>query len=163
MIVEKLLKEMFAFNHGDPAKIQHLTKVYAYAQLIGSEEGLSEDALRVLCMAAILHDIGIRPCEERFGHCTGKMQEEYGPAYAAEILGKFPEVTKEETERVLFLIARHHTYEPVEGMDHRILLEADFLVNAFEGALGKDVVLNARKSFFRTEAGTALLNKMFDL
>ena len=35
-------------------------------------------------------------------------------------------------DRVLFLIAHHHTYTGIEGEDYQILVEADFLVNLFE-------------------------------
>ena len=38
-------------------------------------------------------------------------------------------------------------------MDHRILLEADFLVNAGESGYSMETIENARKQFFRTAAG----------
>ena len=114
-------------------------------------------------MASIMHDIGIRPAEEKYGRCDGKLQEQEGPAYAKEMLLDFPEVTKEETERICFLIAHHHTYDQVDGTDYRILLEADFLLNAFEDNLPKDAIIHFRDKIFETETGLHLLNTMFGL
>lgn len=37
---------------------------------------------------------------------------------------------KEDVERISWLAAHHHTYTDVDGLDHRILLEADYIVNA---------------------------------
>ena len=68
-----------------------------------------------------------------------------------------------ETERVCYLIAHHHTYENVEGMDYRILLEADFLVNAMEGQLDKSAIRTFRDKVFRTGTGLYLINTMFGL
>ena len=112
-------------------------------------------------MAAILHDIGIRPSEEKYGRCDGKMQEQEGPAYAKEILAQFPEVTAAEVDRICYLIAHHHTYENVDGLDYRILLEADFLVNALEDDLPKEAIRKCRENVFETETGVYLLNTMF--
>lgn len=43
-------------------------------------------------------------------------------------------------DRVCFLIAHHHTYEGAQGLDWQILLEADFIVNAFEDSLSKESI-----------------------
>ena len=37
-------------------------------------------------MAAVLHDIGIRPSEAKYQSCSGKYQEIEGPPIALEIL-----------------------------------------------------------------------------
>lgn len=36
-------------------------------------------------------------------------------------------------DRVCYLIAHHHTYTDINGLDYQILVEADFLVNLYEG------------------------------
>ena len=163
MLNEQLILKMTDFNKGDAKRIQHFVKVYEYAHVIGILEGLDSEVQKILEIAAILHDIGIRPSEEKYGRCDGKLQEQEGPAYAKKMLEEFSEVTKEETERVLFLIGHHHTYTGVDGADYRILLEADFLVNAFEDGLDKESICAFRKNVFRTKTGIELLNKMFDL
>ena len=163
MLNEQLILKMTEFYKGDPKRIQHFMKVYEYVHMIGILEGLDEETRKTLDIAAILHDIGIRPSEEKYGCCDGKHQEQEGSYYASEMLKNFPEVTEEETERVCYLIAHHHTYTGVEGMDYRILLEADFLVNAFEDDLSSESICTFREKVFRTKTGTELLNMMFGL
>ena len=163
MINEELILKMTEFNASDPKRIQHFVKVYEFAHLIGVKEGLDEETLHILDMASIMHDIGIRPSEEKYGHCDGKLQEKEGPAYAEKMLADFPEVTKEEINRVCYLIAHHHTYENVDGMDYRILLEADFLVNAFEDEVGREAMVHFRDKVFKTATGIWMLNTMFGL
>ena len=163
MITEDLIIKMTEFNDGDPKRIQHLIKVFEFAHIIAVKEGLDEKALKILDMASIMHDIGIRPAEQKYGKCNGKLQEQEGPAYAREMLSEFSGVSAEEVERVCYLIAHHHTYENVEGLDYRILLEADFLVNAMEDGLDKDAIVHFRDKVFETKTGIHLINTMFGL
>ena len=110
MITDLIIK-MTEFNAGDPLRIQHMIKVYEFAHIIGVKEGLDAKTLKILDIASVMHDIGIRPSEEKYGYCTGKLQEQEGPAYAREMLSHFTDVTEEEKERVCWLIAHHHTYD----------------------------------------------------
>ena len=162
MIMEDLIVKMTEFNAGDPKRIQHFLKVYEFAHVIGIREGLDPETLHILEMAAILHDIGIRPSEEKYGRCDGKMQEQEGPAYAKEILAQFPEVTAVETERICYLIAHHHTYNKIDEIDYQILVEADFLVNIMEDGLSKEAALKAYESIFKTTCGKMICREMFD-
>ena len=152
---------MTEFNAGDSLRVQHMIKVYEFAHIIGVNEGLDAKTLKILDIASVMHDIGIRPSEEKYGHCTGKLQEQEGPAYARGMLSHFTDVTEEEKERVCWLIAHHHTYDNIDGLDYRILLEADFLVNAFEDNLEKESIRHFRDKVFETETGIHLLNTMF--
>ena len=163
MLSDELMIKMTEFDAGDPKRIQHFTKVYEYAHVIGVKEGLDAETLNILDIASIMHDIGIRPSEEKYGRCDGKLQEQEGPAYALKMLSEFPKVTAAEAERVAFLIGHHHTYENVEGLEWQILLEADFLVNAFEDSLEADAIKTFRDRIFKTETGLHLLNTMFGL
>lgn len=163
MLNEQLIMKMTAFNKGDPKRIQHFIKVYEYAHIIGKLEGLDAKTQKILDIAAILHDIGIRPGEEKYGRCDGKIQEQEGPVYARKMLEDFSEVTKEEIDRICYLIGHHHTYTGVDGEDYRILLEADFLVNAYEDNLSVESICTFRKNVFRTKNGTELLNMIYGL
>lgn len=163
MINEKMIQKMVEFDGGDPKRIQHFLKVYQFAHVIGVEEGISEELQKILDLAAILHDIGIRPSEEKYGRCDGKLQEQEGPVYAMQLLKEFSEVTEEERDRICYLIGHHHTYQNVEGMDYQILLEADFLVNAYEDELPREAILTFKQKVFRTETGKKLLDTMFGL
>ena len=57
---DQLALAMMEYNHGDPKRIQHTTKVHAYASLMGREEGLDVETQFILESAALVHDIGIR-------------------------------------------------------------------------------------------------------
>ena len=148
------------FFRGDARRIQHLTKVHAYAALIGRMEGLDEATQAIVEASAIVHDVGIRPAEERYGSCGGKLQEELGPAEARTLLTAAG-YTPEETERVAWLVGHHHTYDPIDGMDHQILVEADFLVNLHEDGSSPEAIRRTLDTIFRTEAGKRLLKTMF--
>lgn len=163
MITDELIIKMTEFNVGDPKRIQHFIKVFEFAHVIGVKENLPEEQLRILDIASIMHDIGIRPSEMKYGKCDGKLQELEGPAYAREMLAGFQEVSEHEIERVCFLIAHHHTYDVIDGLDYRILLEADFLVNAMEDELSKDAIITFRDKVFETKTGLHLIDTMFGL
>ena len=64
-------------------------------------------------------------------------------------------------ERLAWLAAHHHTYTGVDGPVHRILLEADYLVNAGERGDNRETIAQAEEHFFRTEAGKRLLRSMY--
>ena len=66
-----------------------------------------------------------------------------------------------DSERILWLIAHHHTYAASEDTDFRILLEADFLVNAYEDNLAREACQTADERLFRTHTGRALLQALY--
>ena len=155
-LLTRLMDAMCAYEAGCPGRIHHLLKVHGFARQIGLSEGLDDRTRFVLEAAAITHDIGIKPALELTGACPGPLQEKLGPPVAAEMLAKlgFP---PEVTERVCFLIGRHHTYTGVEGVDWRILLEADYLVNMVEGNHPDRAIDQARDTFFETAEGKRLI------
>ena len=161
-ILACLMREMTVYYTGDPARIQHFMKVYAFSRTIALLENC-DDALRfVLEAAALVHDIGIKPSEAKYGSCAGPYQELEGPPVAREMMQKLgfdPDVI----DSVCWLVGHHHTYNPIDGMDHQILVEADFLVNLFEGAEKKEAILSAYHRIFKTEAGKTLCRQMFGL
>lgn len=160
--LELLTHKMIQYYKGDPKRIQHFIKVHSFARLIGIGENLSHDEQFRLEAAALVHDIGIRPAEEKFGSCTGKLQEQEGPEPARKMLLSLG-FDSSVTEQVCFLVAHHHTYDEVNGMDYRILLEADFLTNLYEDSCSAQAVQAALKNIFRTKTGTALCRTMFGI
>lgn len=155
-----LTQSMIAFDKGDPKRIQHFLKVHSFSKLIGEGENLDEKTLFILETAALTHDIGIKPAEEKYGSCSGKLQEQEGPAPAREMLTAL-NFDEDVIDRVCFLIAHHHTYNQVDGVDYRILLEADALVNLFEDGLSAAAVEAALKNIFRTKTGINLCKTIF--
>lgn len=160
--IHTLINEMIKYYSGDPKRIQHFLKVYSFAALIADGEGLDEETYFVLTTAAVVHDIGIKACEEKYGRCCGPLQELEGPPIAEEMLKRLG-YEERVVERVKYLIAHHHTYKNVDGADYRILIEADCLVNLFEDGKDSSAALAARDRIFRTPTGIKILNAMFAL
>ncbi len=156
----RLIQAMVEYDAGDVPRIQHFMKVHDFAVTIAQLEGVDEETVFVLETAAILHDIGIHVSEQKYGNCNGKHQEEEGPAEARRVLAQVGGYTPGQTERVCFLIAHHHTYKNVEGIDWQILLEADFLVNAYEDHLDKKGIRTFEEKVFKTRTGRHLLETM---
>ena len=63
----KLIEKMMEYYAGDPKRVQHFLKVYEFAKLIGESEELEPEKLHILRTAAIVHDIGIKISEEKYG------------------------------------------------------------------------------------------------
>ena len=150
------------FNTGDAKRIQHLAKVHSFARFIALSEGLPDDELFTLEVAALLHDIGIKPAESQYGRCDGKLQERLGPPVARKLLEGLT-LSESCVERVCFLIGHHHTYDSIDSADWRILVEADFLVNLFEDGASDEAIQNAYRTVFCTASGKALCRVMFAL
>lgn len=155
-----LIREMIHYYAGDPKRIQHFMKVHSLAAFIADCENIDEKTRFILETAAIIHDIGIKPSEEKYGDSSGKHQEEEGPAAARPLLAKLsydPPVV----DRVCWLIAHHHTYDNIDSLDYQILVEADFLVNLYEEQISEEGILAACHNIFRTSTGIQLCQTMF--
>ena len=71
--------------------------------------------------------------------------------------------SKEQIDRICYLIAHHHTYNDIDGLDYQILVESDFLVNIYEDHLIPQAIENIREKIFRTKSGLYLLDNMYDV
>jgi HD superfamily phosphodiesterase len=147
---------------GDAKRIQHFCKVHSYAKLIAEMEHIDKESQFILEVAALTHDIGIHLCEEKYGNCGGKLQEKEGPALAEKLLADlgFDEVI---SERVQYLIAHHHTYSNVDGIDYQILIEADFLVNLYEDEASEETINHVYHNIFVTETGKQICREMYGI
>ena len=159
-MINKLHFEMIKLYHGDSKRIQHFCKVHSYAKLIGEMEKVDSEILFILEVAALTHDIGIHLCEEKYGNCNGKLQEKEGPDIAKQLLSDLG-IDDSVSARVQYLIAHHHTYNNIDGIDYQILVEADFLVNMHEDSLPKDAIETAYNKIFKTESGKKICKEMF--
>ncbi len=159
----QLMRAMINYDSGDVPRIQHFVKVHDFAATIGVSENLDEETLFILEAASILHDIGIHPAEAKYGNCNGKAQEELGPDEARQLLAEVGGLTDAQTERICWLIGHHHTYTNVVAADHRILLEADFLVNSFEDNMSLDSIVTFRNNVFRSPSAIDMLNRMWGI
>jgi hypothetical protein len=159
-IINNLIAKMISYYAGDPKRIQHFMKVYSFSKFIGELESLDSDTQTTLEIAAVLHDIGIKISEKKYGKCNGKLQEQEGPAIAEPILQQL-NLDPNMLSRVLYLIAHHHTYHAIDGIDYQILIEADFLVNLYEDHATTEAIAAAYKNIFKTRSGKEICRAMF--
>lgn len=161
MTLARLMRAMVKYDCGDVPRIQHFVKVHNFAATIGVSEGLDEETQFVLEAASILHDIGIHPAEAKYGSSMGKYQEELGPEEARKVLTEVGGFTIAQVDRICWLIGHHHTYTNVTTIDHRILLEADFLVNSYEDNISTEGIVAFRDNVFRSPSAIEMLNNMW--
>lgn len=161
-MIQKLTEKMIEYYSGDPKRIQHFIKVHAFARYIGLRENLPEHEQFLLECAALVHDIGIKPAEEQFGDCGGKLQERLGPPEAEKMLTALG-FTAGDAARICYLVGHHHTYQNIDGRDLQILIEADFIVNLYEDSASGNAITAAYRSIFRTESGRELLRTVFGI
>jgi HD superfamily phosphodiesterase len=159
-IIASALQEMMRRNRGDQKRIEHSLKVFGYAQLLGRMEKLSAETQFVLELTAILHDIGISVSEAKYGYSNGQLQELEGPPVALEILESL-QVHPDVTNRVCFIVSKHHTFSAIDGLDFQLLVEADFLVNAVEEEVSTEGADKFVSINFKTESGRKLIRELF--
>ena len=159
-LLDELYYKMIEFFHGDPKRIQHLIKVHSLSRLIGIGEKLDATSLFILEAAAYTHDCGIRPAEEKYGRCDGKLQEQEGPTVAQQMLLELG-FENYMIERICYLIGHHHTYTNMDGMDYQILVEADILVNLYEDDANRHAIQKAYDNIFRTDTGKQIFAQMY--
>ena len=160
MVKALLIEKMIRFYEGSRHDIEHFLKVHAYAALIGQLEALPDDLQETLELAAIVHDIACPLCRQKYGNAAGPLQEKESEALLRPFLAEFNR-PPQQLERIIWLVCHHHTTDPVDGIDHRILLEADFLVNASEGQLPAEAIRAFRDKVFRMSAGLRLLAEIY--
>ena len=159
-MLNRLFMEMIRYYHADAARIQHFVKVHAFAKLIGEMEQLDDNVQEILEAAAYVHDIGIKPALLKYGSCDGKLQEQEGPPVAKEMLERLGFEAK-LVERVCYLVAHHHTYTGIAGIDYQILIEADFLVNLYEDGQSEKTAAEVCEKIFKTDSGKQICREMF--
>ena len=159
-MTEKIINEMINYFNKDIKRINHALKVYAYSKAISQGIVLSEKDRLVIEITALLHDIGIHEAEKKYGTSSGKYQQIEGPPIAERIMEKSG-ISPEITKRVCYITGHHHDYKAIEGIDFQIIIEADFLVNAFEDNMTEDQIKTMKEKYFKTEKGKRILDRMF--
>lgn len=159
-LMSQITSAMIHYNAGDPQRIHHLLKVYAFARAIGELEGLDGATQEILEIAALTHDIGIKLSEQKYGSASGEHQQVEGPPEAEKLLSGLG-VEEPVIARVCWLIAHHHTYHDIQGLDYQILVEADFLVNAYDDGMAREAIRSVRERIFRTGTGIRFLEEMY--
>lgn len=159
-IINSVMQEMVMYEKGQPKHIQHFLKVHAFAKIIGQQEHLDDSTMFTLELASLVHDIGINPSRKKYNSSAGEYQQIEGSPLARCMLEKY-HLQPEIVDRVCYLVAHHHTYTNIEGLDYQILVEADFLVNLYEDQSTEASIRSALSHCFCTKTGRWLLQTMF--
>lgn len=155
-----VITKMIETFGNDVTRINHALKVLGFASSIAESEGLDGEKLETVRITATLHDIGIKECERRFNTSSWACQEEEGPPLAGKILEELG-INEGIIDRVKFIIGNHHTYENIDGIDFQIIIEADFIVNAFEKGLSKEAIAEFVQKYFKTDTGKKIMHSMY--
>ena len=155
----EVYRAMCDWDSGNARRIHHFAKVHDFARQIGLASGLDENAMFILEIAALVHDIGIKPADAQYGRHDGPLQETLGEA-AAQIMLDAMGLPPAVVRRVSFLVGKHHTTSNVAGADWQILLEADFLVNMVESSYSDEAIDRAEEALFRTAEGKRMLERI---
>jgi HD superfamily phosphodiesterase len=157
-ITNEILGIMIKYNGNDVIRINHVIKVFTFAQYIGIKENCSLKEQSIIEYSSILHDIGIHEAEKKYSSSSGKYQEELGPDVARNLIGHLG-ISDDIKERVYYLIGNHHSYNKIDGIDFQILVEADFLINIFEDKINN--IINIKNKIFKTKTGIGLLEDIY--
>ena len=160
MIVSTAIQKMIEFYKGNLHDINHFLKVWAMAKTIGELEGLDAHAQEVLELTAVVHDIACPLCREKYGSASGRNQELESPPLVEAFFADLP-ADRSDVDRISWLVAHHHTYTEIDGLDYQILVEADFLVNLYEDNVPASAVKSVQEKIFKTGTGLAMLKNMF--
>ena len=162
MEIYEIMNKMIAISEGNRHDINHFMKVYTYAKTIGESEHLDEKTLKTLEAAAIVHDIACPLCRVKYGNTNGKYQEAESRPLIREFFAD-TDLPDDMVERITYLVEHHHTFRDITAMDHQILVEADYLVNADESAYAEANIKNSLEKLFKTRTGISLLKSVYGL
>ena len=163
VLKDSAIKDMENYFGRDIKRINHAKKVTDFALEIIEGENIKDIFfLKVVTLAAIFHDIGIREAEKKYGSSAGKYQEIEGPAIARRILEEM-HIEEDVINRVCYIIGGHHTESKIDNIDFKIIWDADLLVNISEENihLDRERVSKVISKSFKTGSGKKLAKKLY--
>ena len=125
----EIIKLLINYFGNDNNRIEHALRVLYHSENIMQKYDSCDQDIVIAC--ALLHDIGIKLSEKKFGYNNGKTQEEFGPDVAEELLSSinFP---GKKIKKVKEIIGNHHSKSRYDYAELVILKEADKIVNSGE-------------------------------
>ena len=153
---------MIEYFKGDPKRIQHFMSVYAFARAIGVKEHLPDDVQYLVEVAAITHNIGVKPSEEKYGSAAGEYLEIEGPPEAEKLLRRIG-YDQEFIDKICFLISHRNTYKNYDNAPYQILTEANFLVNINEDTFSVELAKSVKEKIFKTKSGIKMFEEMYNV
>ncbi len=155
----KLIKELEDYFGEDIKRINHAKNVMHFAEELLK---LENSDWHIVIPASILHDVGIKVSEQKYGSSAGHYQEKEGPAVARKILLKIG-FNNKDIDEICEIIAHHHSPGKVHTQNFKMLCDADLLVNLKDEVDTKDKIkLKAIiDKAFLTDTGRALAEKIY--
>lgn len=120
-----LIKELEMYFGSDAKRINHAKKVLEFAEELLKSEKAGE---HIVIPASILHDVGIKVAEEKYGSAAARYQETEGPAIARGILSRAG-LPKKDIDEICGIIGNHHSPGKINTLNFKVLYDADWLVN----------------------------------
>ncbi|MEW5815464.1 MAG: HD domain-containing protein [Spirochaetota bacterium] len=157
----KLLEALEKYFGQDEKRIAHAKDVLAYAeQLLQSEFA----DWHIVIPASILHDVGIKAAEEKYGSSAGRYQEEEGPPIARGILLKAG-LKLVDIDEICEIIGHHHSPGKIDTVNFKVVYDADCLVNIREAAETRSAadLETIIQTMFLTDSGKALAHKVLQV
>lgn len=161
-LLNQLCMKMIEYYENDSKRIHHFLSVHAIAKLIAEEEKLDKYTIFIIEAASYVHDIGIKAALAKYNSCSGPYQEIEGEPIAKDLLMSLG-FELSDVDRICYLVAHHHQYNNIDGIDYQILVEADFLVNFTEDKMTRDSILNAYDKIFKTGTGQYICEEMYKI
>ena len=162
MTVSQVMGRMIAFSEGNIHDIDHFIRVWTYAKTIAELEQLDSETQYILEIAAITHDIACPLCREKYGNTNRKHQEVESVPMVESFLSDAG-ISEHQMERIKYLVGHHHTLSGIDGIDHQILVEADYIANASENGYDVKNIENFLNRIVKTSAGKQLSQSVFCL
>lgn len=160
--MKRIVPLMIQYYSGDVKRIQHFMKVYAFAKSICEEEGIDGETAEIIEVASLVHDIGIKASEEKSAFTGANCLDMEGPHISDMLLLNLG-YDRDMVSRVRYLVEHHHCYDEIDAIDYQILVEADFLVTAYDDRLDKESIKIVRDTVFKTASGIKYLTDMFNI
>lgn len=157
--IAEIRRAMEDYFGADAKRIGHALRVTGFA----GEILLHEPGDRELVLAtALLHDIGIREAERKYGSSAGEFQEREGPPVARKILEGLG-YGESFVREVCAIIASHHSPGEVDSDNFRVIWDADWLVNLADevDCSDRDRLAGMVGKIFMTATGKAIAGKVY--
>ena len=159
ILKQKLLQALRQHFGSDTKRITHAQRVMDFAEEILRKEG---GGWHIVIPASILHDVGIKPAEEKYASSSGRLQEKEGPAIAEKILLELG-CNHKNIKEICMIIAYHHTPGIVDTQNFKIVFDADWLVN-FKDEVGtgdKEEISRLIHKIFFTKTARDIAEKLY--
>lgn len=131
--IARKVVDFYAGNAPVWEQIVHTQTVASYTRLIAVGEGMDEEKVDLMEIAAWLHDIGCPSARELYGNSQPVHQQEEGRRVAEAWLEGVDGLSEEDKKWLVEVVAHHHQLPSASELHFEPLFEADLIVNLIEG------------------------------